>query len=219
MPTKIYLVRHAESTHNVSKDFSLRDPQLTVTGIAQAAQLLSTFPNPASIAVVYASPLRRAIQTALAGFPHVLDRRYYNPNGEGGWEGVDGGVDLVLDPDLQERSDLPCDTGSEVQGLREVFPGLDLNNLGDEWLVKKGRYAADDETVEQRARAVRRRLGELALRLEKDGGRKSDVVVVLHGVFMKFLSQDKSIDLPKAGWKAFTAVENSQREWDLIAAE
>ena len=30
------------------------------------------------------------------------------------------------------------------------------------------------------------------------------MVVVTHGAFMKFLADDNAIDLPKAGWKAFS---------------
>lgn len=32
MPSTIYLVRHAESLHNTTKNFSLRDPPLTPLG-------------------------------------------------------------------------------------------------------------------------------------------------------------------------------------------
>jgi hypothetical protein len=44
--------------------------------------------------------------------------------------------------------------------------------------------------------------------IEKDGGedqqrQRKNIVVVTHGVFMKFLAEDETIELPKAGWKAF----------------
>jgi len=215
MAPKIYLIRHAESSHNVSKDFSHRDPPLTANGTAQAAQLVSAFPNPGSIAVILSSPLTRAIQTTLAAFPHVLDRRYY-PGKSGA--GVDGGVELVLDPDLQERSALPCDTGSKVAILKEEFPGLEVGELGEEWLVKEGEYSAEDRAVEDRARRARQRLGRLVEGLDRNNN--ADVVVVVtHGVFMKFLSQDQDIDLPKAGWRAYTIVQVGSGEWRLIAAD
>ncbi|KAL1841530.1 hypothetical protein VTJ49DRAFT_6959 [Mycothermus thermophilus] len=143
---------------------------------------------PSSVAVILTSPLTRTIQTTLAGFGAILDSR---------------GAKLVLDPDLQERSDLPCDTGSEVEELRAKFPELEFGGLGEGWFVKEGPYAADDETVRKRAAGVRRRLKELADRLGAEGGERKDIVVVTHGVFMKFLAEDEGIDLPKAGWKAY----------------
>jgi broad specificity phosphatase PhoE len=121
MGSKIFIVRHAESEHNVSKDFSELDPSLTTLGFRQAHQLSQTLPNPRSIAIVLSSPLRRAIQTTLAGFSEILDKRYF-PNDP--MQGADNGAILLLDADLQERSDLPCDTGSSKDVLRKAFPGL-----------------------------------------------------------------------------------------------
>jgi hypothetical protein len=34
-----------------------------------------------------------------------------------------------------------------------------------------------------------------------------NVVVVTHGVFMKYLCGDMTIDLPKAGWKTFAIAD------------
>src|SRR4051794_32515130 len=109
MTPKIYLIRHAESAHNVSKDFDHRDPPLTSLGISQASQLVTTFPNPSSIAVILTSPLTRAIQTTLAAFPHVLDQRYFDKDVSRPQNGVEKGAELIVDADLQERSALPCD--------------------------------------------------------------------------------------------------------------
>jgi broad specificity phosphatase PhoE len=201
----IYLVRHAESTHNVSKDFSLRDPPLTDLGRTQASALVRNFPDPASIAVVLTSPLTRTLETTLAAFGHILDKKYV---GEAG--AADGGARLIIDPDLQERSDLPCDTGSAQADLEARFLGLDFDVLGADWHVKAGAYAADDKAVEARAERVRRRLLDLARELDQgDGTQRQDIVVVTHGVFMKFLSDDQLIDLPKAGWEAYTVISGS----------
>jgi len=112
----IYLVRHAESEHNVTKDFSTRDPGLTELGFTQASALAtdSVFPALSSVGVIVSSPLRRTIETTLAGFRDIIEG---------------GGAKLILDPDLQERSELPCDTGSSVGELTERFPGLDFSEL------------------------------------------------------------------------------------------
>lgn len=197
MTSTVYLVRHAESEHNVSKDFSQLDPPLTALGHEQAAKLINTFPNPERIVVVITSPLRRAIQTALAGFSHVLDKSYYG-DGSGG---IENGVQLILDPDLQERSALPCDTGSANSVLEKEFKNLDLGKLTEEWRSKQGFYAEDDKAVERRAGKVREGLKQISGTL-KDS-EKRDIIVVTHGVFMKFLSRDRDIDLPKAGWRSF----------------
>ncbi|KAK2736229.1 hypothetical protein FQN57_000827 [Myotisia sp. PD_48] len=202
MASQIHLVRHAESTHNVSKDFSQLDPGLTPLGIQQAAQLGQTFPHLTHVRFIVASPLRRTIETTLIAFTKVLDKRYFDPLSE---NGVENGATLILEPDLQERSNLPCDTGSSTEVLEERFPGLDFKGLPDGWQVKQGQYGSDDEAVEQRARRVRNRIGQLVESDDLVGKEKNHIIIVTHGVFMKFLSGEPEIDLPKAGWKSYTA--------------
>lgn len=70
MTSEVHLVRHAESTHNVSKDMSQLDPGLISLGFEQAIPLTQTFPHAPQIGVILTSPLRRTIQTTLAAFPH-----------------------------------------------------------------------------------------------------------------------------------------------------
>lgn len=154
MASQIHLVRHAESVHNVTKDFSTPDPPLTELGIEQASQLVDSFPHSSSIGIVITSPLKRAVQTTLAAFPHILDKRSYAPGSNPG--GIDGGSKLIVDPDLQERSDLPCDTGSDRVTLEATFPGVDFGVLGTGWQTKEGAYSADDAAVEALGTARRR---------------------------------------------------------------
>lgn len=189
----IYVVRHAESEHNVSKDFSHRDPPLTSLGVSQATALRTAFPS-VPIAAIITSPLNRAIETTLAGFSPTIDK----------------GARLIIDRDLQERSDLPCDTGSDVAKLKEKFQGLDFGELDKGWWKKEGGYGAGDDVVKDRAGRVREKLLVLAER--------GNIVVVTHGVFMKFLVEDETIDLPKAGWKAFRA-EKQGGHVRLVEAE
>ncbi|KAK3684157.1 histidine phosphatase superfamily [Podospora appendiculata] len=206
MASKIYVVRHAESAHNVSKDFNLRDPGLTELGLAQSVGLATSFPALSSVAVVLASPLSRTIETTLAAFGAIIDKRHVGSD-----IGEEGGAELILDPGLQERSDLPCDTGSDVATLKSKYPDLDLAHLETEWYLKKGEFTADDAAVEARARALRRKLKAIVDRLGAEGDNphagKRDIVVVTHGVFMKFLVQDETIDLPKAGWRVYTIIK------------
>lgn len=133
MPSTIYLVRHAESEHNISKDFSHHDPPLTALGQTQAAKLTTTFPHPERIGAILSSPLRRAIQTSLAGFSHILDKRYYEPSTN---LGVENGLLLTLDAGLQERSDLPCDTGSANGVLASEFFDLNVGGLEEGWMMR-----------------------------------------------------------------------------------
>ncbi|KAK4198712.1 histidine phosphatase superfamily [Triangularia verruculosa] len=205
---KIFLVRHAESVHNVTKDFNIRDPGLTQAGHQQAAALGASFPDLSSVAVVISSPLTRAIETTLDAFGSILP----------------GGNNLILDPYLQERSDLACDTGSPISVLKERFPSFpdviwsslsgNTSELdGDDWLEKKGDYAADDDNVTRRAEKVRKILWNVAQNIvqaqAENAGEdlKKNIVVVTHGVFMQFLTEDETIDLPKAGWKDYYVEE------------
>ena len=61
----IYLVRHGENKANLTKEFSYRlvDYPLTDKGVLQAQQTAEYFQDKA-IHEVYASPLKRAVQTA-----------------------------------------------------------------------------------------------------------------------------------------------------------
>jgi broad specificity phosphatase PhoE len=197
--SKIYIVRHAESEHNVSKDFSQLDPPLTALGFEQARQLSQTIPDASkNVAIIFCSPLRRAIQTTLAGFSDILDKRYF-PNDSG--QEAHGGATLLVEADLQERSDLPCDTGSSLEDLKKAFPHLEFDGLDESWPAKTGRYGPDDSDVRDRVVRVAGLLEKWAEKLnDKD---RKDVVVITHGVFMKFLTRDHDIDLPKVGWRSY----------------
>ena len=63
--TTIYLVRHGENPANINREFSYRtvDYSLTPRGVEQAQQTAAYFRN-LPIRAVYASPLKRAIETA-----------------------------------------------------------------------------------------------------------------------------------------------------------
>jgi broad specificity phosphatase PhoE len=214
MEAKIHVVRHAEAVHNVEKDFSRLDPELTLLGRQQAEILGRTFPFSDTVGLIITSPLRRTIQTTLLAFTNVLNKRYYN---EGSGHGVEGGAELLIDPDLQERSALPCDTGSDRLALEIAFPSLDFSTLHSAWPSKQGLYSADDNAVNDRARKVRGHLREIIVAL-KDGERR-DIVVVTHGVFMKHLVGDPGIDLPKAGWKSYTIEEGEEGGGVFVLAE
>lgn len=212
MASQIHLIRHAESVHNVTKDFGLIDPLLTELGVVQASKLADTFTPGHRVAFVFTSPLRRAIQTTLSAFTNVLDKTYYPSSSN---EGVENGAQLVVDPYLQESSSLGCDTGSSCQALKTEFPYLDLSDLGERWPSKDGIFSVEQGAVEERAREFRHRLAKITAALE--GTDKRDVAIVTHGVFMKILSGELNIDLPKAGWKSFTLQKDEQQGAVLVS--
>ncbi|KAH7047306.1 hypothetical protein B0J12DRAFT_786360 [Macrophomina phaseolina] len=187
MASPIDVVRHTESNHIVSKDFCQLDPSVTQLGLRQAAQLIQTFPDPSSIAIILTSTLKRAIQTTLAGFPYV------------------------------EMSALPCGTRSDRDVLEKAFPRLYFGGLAEAWQWKEGLYSAGNVAVEERPTRVRRGLAELSEQL-KDNERNG-IVVVKHGGFVKFLSEDREIDLSKAVWKSYTVAKDNGGEFMLIPVE
>ena len=83
-----------------------------------------------------------------------------------------------------------------------MFPGLDLSLLREDWTSNEGYYSAGENAVGHRAAMVRAELRE-RVRALKDSEKK-DIVVVTHGAFVKQLTGDPNIDLPKAAWKSFT---------------
>jgi hypothetical protein len=113
----------------------------------------------------------------------VLSKSYYD---EGSGKGVDRDAELLLDPDLQERSSLPYDTGSDRRVLEVAPPGLDFSALSPGWPSKEGVYS-DDNAVNDKARKVRGDLRERIVAL-RDSERR-DVVCChtwsIHEVFVR----------------------------------
>jgi hypothetical protein len=81
-----------------------------------------------------------------------LDKRYTQEH---------EGAKLILVPEAQECSDLPCDIGSDLQTLEKVFHQPDLADLQKEWHLKRGSYAVDDDPIMKRADRLRIYLAEL----------------------------------------------------------
>lgn len=107
-----------------------------------------------------ASPLKRTINTALLSFEHDIRTK---------------GLKVIGLPELQETSDLPCDTGSSPEELRKEFHGkpVDLHLVKHGWDSKKGKFAPSTDAIKARARDARK---WLMSRPEKN------IVVVTHGM-------------------------------------
>lgn len=89
----IYLVRHAESTGNISPSFNGReDVPLSENGMRQA-ELLGTFFKDKKLNKIYTSMLGRTIQTADCALPGLKDtfinKENLNEINGGDWEGRD----------------------------------------------------------------------------------------------------------------------------------
>ncbi|KAK0629088.1 histidine phosphatase superfamily [Bombardia bombarda] len=193
--TYIHLVRHAQGYHNLSAaNHQIQDPDLTPLGEQQCAALCAGFPLHEKVTQLVASPMRRTINTCLLSFAPVVAR---------------GGLPVVLLPELQEVSNYPCDTGSHPDKLVEEF--------GDKVDVGRVRAAAWDWTdktsdespwqprmgkVEARAVVARRWLREVGAAAVKESTKEGGdvhIVVVTHGGFLHFLTEDWDGMNPKQG--------------------
>lgn len=112
-----------------------------------------------SVDLVVASPLKRTINTALLSFEPVIKEK---------------GLKVIALPELQETSDLPCDTGTSPEVLAKEYEGkpVDLNLVKPGWDNKRMKWAPTATAIEKRAGDARR---WLMARPEKE------IVVVSHG--------------------------------------
>ncbi|OJJ85431.1 uncharacterized protein ASPGLDRAFT_65451 [Aspergillus glaucus CBS 516.65] len=161
MAPLIHCVRHAQGFHNLGhENWRMIDSLLTPAGERQCDKLREDFPFHSSVEPVVASPIHRTIYTALHAFAPVFES---NPE-----------LKLIALPGLQEVSDLPCDSGSDLESLeKEVLENnlpVDLSLVSSGWHVKSGRYAPDGEAIRARA--------------------QKEIMVVAHGGLLHFLTED-----------------------------
>ncbi|XWW97006.1 hypothetical protein V2A60_004986 [Cordyceps javanica] len=208
MPPTIHLIRHAEGTHNLSaENHGMHDPGLTDRGKEQAQDLASRLAGLQAdgcvdISLVLASPLRRTLMTALTAFAPKLYPE--TPFVIHAW------------PDVQEVSDLPCDSGSALATIQDEF-GHELVNydmVEDGWELKKGRYANTEAAVVARAQAARQWLKKQP---------QQDIAVLSHGCFLHFLTDDweGSDSAQGTGWgktelRSFVFSPNDEDEAALV---
>ncbi|KAL1840318.1 hypothetical protein VTJ49DRAFT_571 [Mycothermus thermophilus] len=195
MPTYLHLVRHAQGHHNLHPDnHVLPDPDLTPLGIEQCARLRQAFPYHDKVTHLVASPLKRTLKTCLLAF------------GDG--DGKDGGEGnrkerVIALPEIQEISPLPCDVGSPVENLAAEFgESVDLSLVeaigpGAAWTDKRSKdspFVPSAARLEARARKARvflRKLGrDVQQQQQQQEGKDAHIVVVTHGGFLHFLTQD-----------------------------
>ncbi|KAH7367491.1 phosphoglycerate mutase family protein [Plectosphaerella cucumerina] len=201
MPVTIHLVRHAQGYHNLSvENEQLPDPDLTELGNKQCAGVRSRFHSHDKLTHLVASPMRRTLHTCLQSFGPA-------PGDDDDFQRTALLPVLAL-PEIQEVSDNPCDTGSEVARLEEEFRGkVDFSRVPAGWNEKKAASSPWEPTLEKleaRARKARIALRKLAASSDKED---VHIAAVSHGAFLHFLTDDWSeINLPTKG----TAWENCE---------
>ena len=186
---KIFLVRHAQGFHNLGAEFSsLPDPKLTPLGESQSATLQEEhFPaeRQQSLSLITASPLTRTLHTAFLTFKPALT----SPNAK-------CNPTILAIPDAQETSDYPCDTGSDLPVLQSAVKEknwpVDLSLLDAFWNVKKtnNRYSPASPALQARARDCRILLRQKARDLTKSGDKDVQIVLVTHGGYLHYLTND-----------------------------
>lgn len=162
MAPTLHLVRHAQGLHNLNADNTkIHDPDLTSLGEQQCAELQKHFPYHQGVDLIVSSPIRRTLYTALLSFEDDIKSK---------------NLTIVALPELQETSDLPCDTGSTPAHLASEFARyhIDFTHVQEEWNVKTGRWSAHEDAIKKRAQEARE---WLAQRPEKE------IVVVTHGSY------------------------------------
>jgi 2,3-bisphosphoglycerate-dependent phosphoglycerate mutase len=162
----LHLVRHGESTWNTlglaqgHNDLA----ELTSRGLRQAAETAARFSGH-PVRALYASDLRRALQTATA-FADVL------------------GLPVFADSRLRERS-LGVLEGTAAAAIDPAFTGL-----ADGRVTNPDTRPAGGESVRDLYQRAAGFAGELAAAEDEDedgGGQAGDVVVVAHGGTLRVL--------------------------------
>ena len=144
-----------------AENTKIHDPDLTPLGKQQCAELQKKFPHHHGVDLIVSSPIRRTLYTALLSFEDDIQKKQ---------------LTIIALPELQETSDLPCDTGSSVSQLANEFAGksIDFTHVQPEWTVKTGKWSPEKEAIKKRAQEARE---WLAKRPEKE------IVVVTHGSY------------------------------------
>ena len=119
MTPTIHLVRHAQAVHNVEGDGSIPDAPLTQLGREQAAGLnRDTVQNIQQTAeLLIASPLTRALQTTILGFPVLIARLEAQVVAGEPKKGI------VVQSRLQEAGTYPCKFFLNICTVK-IFLGL-----------------------------------------------------------------------------------------------
>ncbi len=131
------LLRHGQTLWNLHYgqariDPGLPDPGLTEEGRRQAEAAAAALAG-RGIALLFASPYRRTLETA-AAVARRLD------------------VPVFVEPLLRERAGFSCDIGTGAGMLAQAWPALDFSALDEQWWCELGET---HDRLRARARAFR----------------------------------------------------------------
>lgn len=192
----IHCVRHAQGQHNVAECYDFIDPELTSLGHEQCSALASTEREVLSkVSLVLASPMTRTLHTAKNLFEVPLGKQTIPP--------------IIAVPTAQEVTDYNCDIGSDLDDLRErvVSRGwpVDLSLVPENWNNKSlgSRFGPAGSAILARALETRRILKTHAKALMEQRNEDVHLVLVAHGSFMHYLTNDweDSTSYAGTGWK------------------
>ncbi|KAF7591489.1 hypothetical protein BBP40_001535 [Aspergillus hancockii] len=207
MQGRIHLVRHAEGLHNLRNDPTIPNAPLSERGFDFAEDLghrfIREYSN--SVGAIVSSPLRRAVQTSLTAFRRILHSTQY-PRNSG--SGVNNGVMLALEANLQEIADLPCNNGSAVDDLVAEFPELEpeIRRLDENWHVKTGPRSPLTQSLRERQAEILERLQKTLVDL-KNKSMGDDIIVVTHQGVIALLAPTANI--PVGHWQTFHLVREN----------
>jgi broad specificity phosphatase PhoE len=180
-PLAVHFVRHAEGYHNSENNENIPDPDLTSKGREQCEHIAKIFPFFDRIDLVCASPIRRAIQTAMISMEPYLQC---------------GKRQILVLPLAQEATAKPANTPSDINRLKGEFGDVAnfhrcLDTYTD-YNTKQGRWAPDGTSLETRALELRRFLRDRE---------EEEVVVASHGDFLHYVTGEINDDGTQAkGW-------------------
>jgi broad specificity phosphatase PhoE len=121
----IHIIRHAEGTHNVNRQYKDEiniDARLTEKGIAQCQDLAAAIADSPSHHVhnaelVITSTMTRCIQTALKAFPMLVEK----PE-----------IPVLAHESLRETVNYACDRRRPISQTRQEFPRVDFSHVSVE---------------------------------------------------------------------------------------
>ncbi|KXT17171.1 hypothetical protein AC579_339 [Pseudocercospora musae] len=205
MAPTVYAIRHAQGYHNLCvENHHIPDPDLTELGEQQCRTLQRDFPHHDKVDLIVASPIRRTLYTALISFHDTIQRK---------------NLKVIALPELQETSDLPCDTGSPKVKLEEEFADkpVDLSLVLEGWNCKRGKWSPTSQAIQARARAARK---FLKTRQEEN------IVVVTHGGFLHYFTKDWDAFEQTAGtgwqnteWRSYFFKQEDNPEKEDVEAD
>ncbi|KAK4903048.1 hypothetical protein LTR49_026891 [Elasticomyces elasticus] len=165
-----HLVRHAEGLHSLLDDTDIPDASSSGRGFDFAEDLGRRFlqANSNSTGAIICSPLRRATQKSHIAFSRIPNSAHY-PNNSG--NGVQDGVELAFDANIQEITDIPCNTGSGVNGRHDSDVETHLEEMWRKYprTAKKFQYPGAEHDSPFDATYAHPRGDTRRLRAVKDG--------------------------------------------------